>query len=203
MGWGAESAATCKIVNTIVANSGGSKAQRPRRHVFSRILLGRSARSAEAFTFSMPKVKLGSKEFDVDSEEIYASGCGVSAADCAAFAARMTTGEISRVKTLYLVGFFSCLFLFYFLRDFLFYASHPRRFTARQYHRRRGRQRDSRRHTREQQRAGTGPCEIFFQFCFCFIFCAIFSSTRLIRVVSQHDNNIGDEGASAIAGAIR
>ena len=54
----------------------------------------------------MPTVKLGSKEFDVDSEEIDASDCGVSAADCVAFAARMTTGEISRVKKLLLVSFF-------------------------------------------------------------------------------------------------
>ena len=56
----------------------------------------------------MAKVKLGSKEFDVDSEEIDASGCGVSDADCVAFAARMTTGEISRVKELLLVSFFFC-----------------------------------------------------------------------------------------------
>ncbi len=51
------------------------------------------------------KVKLGSWEFDVDSEEINASRCGVSDADCVAFAARMTTGEIIRVKRLYLVRF--------------------------------------------------------------------------------------------------
>ena len=52
----------------------------------------------------MPTVKLGSKEFDVDSEVINAVGYGVSDADCVAFAARMTTGEISRVKKLYLVS---------------------------------------------------------------------------------------------------
>ncbi len=57
---------------------------------------------------SMPTVKLGSREFDVDSEEIKSSWCEVSAADCIAFAARMTTGEISRVKTLLLVSFFFC-----------------------------------------------------------------------------------------------
>ncbi len=51
----------------------------------------------------MAKVKLGSKEFDVDSEEIKAIYCRVSDADCVAFAARMKTGEISRVKTLSLV----------------------------------------------------------------------------------------------------
>ena len=56
--------------------------------------------------WSMPKVKLGRKEFDVDSEEINASYCGVSDADCVAFAARMRTGEISRVKKLCLVSFF-------------------------------------------------------------------------------------------------
>jgi hypothetical protein len=54
----------------------------------------------------MPKVKLGSKEFDVDSEEIRAGFSSVSDADCVAFAARMRTGEISRVKLLDLVSFF-------------------------------------------------------------------------------------------------
>ena len=53
----------------------------------------------------MPKVNLGSEEFDVDSEEIDASCCRVSDADCVAFAARMRTGEISRVKKLELVSF--------------------------------------------------------------------------------------------------
>ena len=67
------------------------------------ILLGRSAGPAAAFTYSMAKVKLGTKEFDVGSEEIDASGCGVSAADCAELAARMKAGEISRVKKLDLV----------------------------------------------------------------------------------------------------
>jgi hypothetical protein len=62
----------------------------------------------------MPKVKLGIYEFDVDCEQIDASGCGVSAADCAAFAARMKSGEISKVKTLDLVRFFPVLFLLYF-----------------------------------------------------------------------------------------
>ncbi len=55
---------------------------------------------------SMPKVKLGRvAEFDVNSEKINAMDCGVSDADCVAFAARMKTGEISRVKTLLLVRF--------------------------------------------------------------------------------------------------
>ena len=51
----------------------------------------------------MAKVKLGTKEFDVGSKEIDAECCGVSAADCAELAARMKTGEISRVKKLHLV----------------------------------------------------------------------------------------------------
>ena len=53
----------------------------------------------------MPKVKLGRTEFDIDSEVIHASACGVTAADCVAFAARMKTGEIRRVKRLLLVRF--------------------------------------------------------------------------------------------------
>ena len=50
----------------------------------------------------MAKVKLGTKEFDVSSESMYAYS-GVSDADCIELAARMKTGEISRVKTLILV----------------------------------------------------------------------------------------------------
>ena len=59
----------------------------------------------------MAKVKLGRKEFDVYSEKIDADRCGVPAADLALFAARVKTGEISRVKKLYLVIFFPVLFL--------------------------------------------------------------------------------------------
>ena len=51
----------------------------------------------------MAKVKLGTKEFDVGSEVIDARFCEVSAADCAALAARMKTGEISSVEKLDLV----------------------------------------------------------------------------------------------------
>ncbi len=65
-------------------------------------------RRTAASACSMPTVKLGSKEFDVDSEEIDANTCGVSAADCIAFAARMRTGEISRVKRLKLVSVCLC-----------------------------------------------------------------------------------------------
>ena len=54
---------------------------------------------------SIPKVTLGIKELNVDSEEIAANSCQVTDADCVAFAARMKTGEISRVKRLYLVRF--------------------------------------------------------------------------------------------------
>ena len=53
----------------------------------------------------MAKVRLGSKEFDVDSLVIDAKFCGVTESDCVAFAARMKTGEISRLKKLRLVRF--------------------------------------------------------------------------------------------------
>jgi hypothetical protein len=56
----------------------------------------------------MAKVKLGNKEFDVDCEAMDASGCGVNAAGCVALAARMKTGEMSRLKRLCLVRFVSC-----------------------------------------------------------------------------------------------
>jgi hypothetical protein len=69
----------------------------------------------------MATIVLGrSEEFDVNCDEIQAVCCGVTAADCAALAARIKSGEISRVKTLNLVRFillcFSVLnwgFLFY------------------------------------------------------------------------------------------
>ncbi len=65
----------------------------------------------------MATVKLGRKEFRIDSEEIDASLFGVSAADCTAFAARMKRGEISRVKKLILVRFI----LFFLLLNLLFF----------------------------------------------------------------------------------
>ena len=55
---------------------------------------------------------MGRKEFDVDSEEIYALGCDVTDADCVALAARMKSGEMRRLKRLYLVRLFSVLFKF-------------------------------------------------------------------------------------------
>ena len=58
----------------------------------------------------MAWVKLGWKEFDVDSEEINANCCGVTVADCVALAARMKSGEMRRLKRLHLVRLFSVLF---------------------------------------------------------------------------------------------
>ena len=99
----------------------------------------------------MARVKLGSKEFDVDSEDIYASSCGVSDADCAAFAARMKTGEISRVKTLILV---SCFVLFCWNANMSFAEPQPSR--------RRGSEGYCCRSATEQQRAGTVACKMNF-----------------------------------------
>ena len=55
----------------------------------------------------MAKVKLGSKEFDVDSEVINACNCGVTDADCVALAACMKSGEMRSLKRLFLVRLFS------------------------------------------------------------------------------------------------
>ena len=73
----------------------------------------------------MPKVKLGSSEYDVDSVWIDASYRGVSDADCATFAARMKLGEISRVKRLYLVRFI----VFYLLNSRLVFRLRARGLT--------------------------------------------------------------------------
>ncbi len=59
---------------------------------------------------SMAKVKLGSDEFDVDSELIDAHLSGVTEADCAALAAHMKSGEMRRLKKLSLVRLFSVLY---------------------------------------------------------------------------------------------
>ena len=99
----------------------------------------------------MPTVKLGWNEFDVDSEEIDASFCGVSDADCAAFAARMKTGEISRVKTLNLV---SCFVLFCWNANMSFADQQPNR--------RRGSEGYFCRSATEQQRADAVPCKMKF-----------------------------------------
>jgi hypothetical protein len=71
------------------------------------LLLRRSGGQAAAViaTYSMARVKLGTREFDVNREEINAWSCGVTAADCAALGARMQSGEVSRVKNLNLVSF--------------------------------------------------------------------------------------------------
>ena len=59
---------------------------------------------------SMAKVKLGREEFDVDSEEVHAFDCGATDAGCVALAARMKSGEMYRLKRLYLVRLFLVVF---------------------------------------------------------------------------------------------
>ena len=56
--------------------------------------------------FSMAKVKLGTRYFSADSEEIDASESQVTAADCVAFCARLSTGEFKRLRDLDLVSAF-------------------------------------------------------------------------------------------------
>ena len=91
---------------------GGCRRGGSRHAFFSGILLTRSAGPTPAFARdSMATVKLGCSTFDVTSERIEAVGCGVTAADCSTLAARMKTREISRLKTLWLVRYFSVLFL--------------------------------------------------------------------------------------------
>ncbi len=57
----------------------------------------------------MAKVKLGSKEFDVDCEEIVVPWPGdsgtISDAQCVALGARMSGGEFQRLKIMRLVSF--------------------------------------------------------------------------------------------------
>ena len=110
----------------------------------------------------MPTVKLGWNEFDVDSEEIDASGCRVSDADCVAFAARMRTGEISRVKRLNLVSVWLC-----FSAEFAFAFSSAcvranMSFAVLQPSRRRGSEGDCCRSATEQQLAGAVACKMDF-----------------------------------------
>ena len=87
---------------------------------------------ASAAAYSMAKVKLGREEFNVDSEEIDAGSCGVPAADLALFAARVKTGEISRLKILDLVIFFPVLFLLCIFR-LLFAALRQRRLSPAEF----------------------------------------------------------------------
>jgi hypothetical protein len=54
----------------------------------------------------MSKIKLGIKSFSIDSEEIDASLCGVTDAECVALGARMALGEFKRLKILKLVTLF-------------------------------------------------------------------------------------------------
>ncbi len=61
---------------------------------------------------SMAKVQLGRKQYDVYCEEINASLCWVTVADCVALAARMKSGEMRRLKKLNLVRSLLVSFLF-------------------------------------------------------------------------------------------
>ena len=66
----------------------------------------------------MAKVTLGDSEFDADNEEMKIRfGRAVALADCVALSARMSSGEISRLKKLWLVG------VFYLLSAFCFHVS--------------------------------------------------------------------------------
>ena len=62
----------------------------------------------------MAKVKLGTKYFSADSEEIDASSSQVTVADCVAFRARLRDGGFKRLRVLRLVSVF-LLFLFFFV----------------------------------------------------------------------------------------
>ena len=62
----------------------------------------------------MAEVKLGTKYFSADSEEIDASSSQVTAADCVAFCARLSAGDFKRLRILKLVSVF-VLFLFVFV----------------------------------------------------------------------------------------
>ena len=106
---------------------------------------------------SMASVKLGRKTFDVNSEVIDADFCSVTAADCAALAARMKTGEISRVKRLILVRFISVLFLLCFIFCALLNRSF---FAGQQQHRPRRRSLHRRRFADQQQRGDAVACAL-------------------------------------------
>jgi hypothetical protein len=96
-------------------------------HFFRRGGRGRAeaiAGPATASTYSMVKVRFGWKEFDVNSERIDAGGGGIADVACVAFAARMNSGEISRLKTLILVRFVLLPTAFReFSRNFVYFSS--------------------------------------------------------------------------------
>jgi hypothetical protein len=62
----------------------------------------------------MLQVKLGSHQFDEDSEEMFAGWSNVSAADCVAMCARMKAGECKRLKSLMIVRFLWACFCLWF-----------------------------------------------------------------------------------------
>jgi hypothetical protein len=135
----------------------------------------RSVCRTAASAYSMPKVKLGRKEFNVDSEEIDAQYCRVSATDCDAFAARMRTGEISRVATLNLVRFIVLIAVrlsrwilrMFFSAEFAFAFSSAcvmtnMSFAGRQPSRQRWSEVHCCRSATQQQRADAAPCKMNF-----------------------------------------
>jgi hypothetical protein len=110
----------------------------------------------------MAKVKLGKKEFDVDSEEIWADGLKVSAADVSFFSARVKKGEFRRVKKLYLVMFFGrlCFCCIFFACCKLLCVRSDICCAEPQFNLRRGRILDCRGRDRNQHCSGAAPCEI-------------------------------------------
>jgi hypothetical protein len=157
----------------------------------------------------MAWVKFGGMEFDVDSEEIDASSCGVTDADCVALAARIKAGEMRRLKNLDLVRLFSVLF------SVLLDIPHLHLSSA-LFHRAAMKSASSARAPLRMRCAPTVVCRswtlcvyVVAELCCTFVSFFLFSfvefppSPPLIRIISQNGNDIRADGARAIADAIR
>ncbi len=127
----------------------------------------------------MAKVKLGTKSFSAESEEIDASRSRVADADCVAFCAQLSAGDFKKLRVLKLVSFF--LFLCWFLYCACFGVARSQGGPADvcgaavQRYRRRGRQGAGGSAEGQYQCADTVSCKcirvvfVGFMFCACFV----------------------------------
>ena len=156
----------------------------------------------------MAWVKLGGVGFDVDSQVINASCCGVTDADCVALAACIKAGEMRRLKNLDLVRLFSVLF------SVLLDIPHLHLSSA-LFHRAAMTSAPSALAPLQTRCAPTAGCRswtlcvyVVAELCCTFVSFFLFSfvefppSPPLIRIISQRSNDIGTVGARAIAHAM-
>ena len=156
----------------------------------------------------MAKVKLGTKYFSADSEEIDASYSQVTVADRVAFCARLSAGDFKRLRVLNLVSVFLLFLLVFVLRVFCCCEESGRLTCAVQGFN--GIGAEGCKALGEALKVNTSVqililVSVFVLFLLVFVlrvFCCCEESGRLTCAV-QGRNGIGDEGGKALGEALK